>query len=165
MNGDRDAFAMLIEENYNRIYAISWKFSGVKEDAEDIAQDVVIKLARVLRSYRFESAFTTWLYRLTVNTAKDYLRSKNRHTTREMPLKEEIIAIAVAPQDKKLEINEILMEVDKLPAKQREVIILVCWEGFNHKEAAEILGCAETTVSWRLYEARKRLAKLSGGDE
>lgn len=163
VDGDRGAFAVLIEQHYDKIYGIAWKFSGNKEDAEDITQDVVIKLARVLKGYRFDAAFTTWLYRVAVNASKDFLRSRNRKTDREMPIKEEILPVNEERQDTKLEVKEILGAVDKLPEGQKEVIMLVCWEGLSHKEAADILGCAETTVSWRLYEARKRLTQIVGG--
>ena len=163
VGGDRNAFAMLIEKHYDRIYAIAWKFSGSPEDAKDIAQNVVIKLAKTLKSYRFEAAFTTWLYRLTANATKDYLRSKNRTSGRELPIKEEIIAVVEETQDKKLELKDLLAEIDKLPETQKEAIILVCWDGLSHKEAADVLECAETTISWRIHEARKQLSKSLRG--
>ncbi|MBL1148034.1 MAG: RNA polymerase sigma factor [Pseudomonadota bacterium] len=158
--GDREAFAMLVERHYGKIYAIAWKFCGNKEDAEDVAQNVAIKLARVMSSYRFEAAFTTWLYRLTVNAAKDHIRQRGRIGAREVPLKPEITPVAEENPEKKLEMKEVLAAVDALPEAQRDVILLVCWEGLSHKEAADVLDCAETTVSWRLFEARKKLGKI-----
>lgn len=162
--GDREAFAMLVEHHYDKIYGIAWKFCGTKADAEDVAQNVVIKLARAMPSYRFEAAFTTWLYRLTVNAAKDHLRAAGRISARETLLEPEITPATAENPEQKLQAKQVLAAVDALPEAQREVILLVCWEGLNHKEAAEILGCAETTVSWRLFEARKKLGKLAGGE-
>lgn len=159
--GDREAFAMLVERHYDKIYRIAWKFCGTKPDAEDVAQNVVIKLAQVMASYRFEAAFTTWLYRLTVNAAKDHLRQKGRIGARETLLEPEITPATAESPERQLEIKQILAAVDKLPEAQREVILLVCWEGLSHKEAADVLGCAETTISWRLFEARKKLGKTA----
>ena len=162
INGDRDAFAMIIEENYEFIYKIAWKFSLNKEDAEDIAQNAAVKLAKNISKYRFEATFSTWLYRLVINTAKDFLRSKNRVVKKELPILEEVIASTAKNQEEQLEIKELLQEINKLPQEQKEAVILVYWEGYSHKETAKILNCAETTISWRLYEARRRLGKFSG---
>ncbi|TVQ84316.1 MAG: RNA polymerase sigma factor [Micavibrio sp.] len=158
--GDRAAFALLITRHYDKIYGIAWKFCGNRSDAEDVAQEAVIKIARAISSFRFEAAFTSWLYRLTVNAAKDFLRAQSRKSGREMPLKEELAATG-EESGSGLELKLLLEAVDKLPDAQRDAVMLVCWEGLSHREAAEILDCAETTVSWRLYEARKKLAKFA----
>lgn len=164
MDGNRDAFAMLVNKYYDYVYKIAWKFSLNQEDAEDIAQNVIIKLAKNLSKYRFEAAFSTWLYRLTINVAKDFLRSKNKSKRRELPILEEVISTQDSNQEKQLEIKELLKEINRLPEPQKEAVILVYWEGYSHKEAAEILNCAETTISWRLYEARRRLGRFADGD-
>ena len=72
--GDRQAFATLFDRHYDLIYRIALQYTRNQPDAEDIAQETCVKLARKLHSYRFKSKFTTWLYRLTLDTAKDWQR-------------------------------------------------------------------------------------------
>ena len=72
--GDALAFEHLVKRHYQSVYRLSYKWSGVKEDAEDIVQEVFVKLARKLKSFGQRSAFKTWLYRITINTAKDFMR-------------------------------------------------------------------------------------------
>ena len=77
--GDADAFEALLEAHYDTLYRFAYKWSGNKADAEDITQQACLKLARALSSYRFQSAFTSWLYRVVVNCAKDWARAQGRH--------------------------------------------------------------------------------------
>lgn len=74
MAGNRDAFAALFDRHYELIYCIAYRLTRNPTDAEDIAQETYLKLARKLNSYRFEARFTAWLCRLTLNTAKDWCR-------------------------------------------------------------------------------------------
>ena len=76
--GDRTAFARLVELNYDLIFRIAWRWSGSREDGEDIAQEVCIRLAKAIRGWRGEAAFTTWLYALTMNAARDHGRKRAR---------------------------------------------------------------------------------------
>src|SRR4051812_20359607 len=87
-DGDADAFARLVEEHYMLIYKVAYKWCGRREDAEDVAQEVCIKLPEKLESYRFEAKFTSWLYRIVINAAKDYGRVKGRVATREVAFAE-----------------------------------------------------------------------------
>ncbi len=77
-NGGRDAFAMLIERHYERIHRLAWRLTGSRSDAEDVAQDVCIKLATAIRSFRGESAFGTWVWRIAHNATTDFLRQRQR---------------------------------------------------------------------------------------
>ena len=154
--GNRSAFEALINAHYLTIYKFAYKFIGNRPDAEDIAQDACMKLAANIDSFRFDSAFTTWLYRLVINTAKDFIKKKSRHQSRESALFEDAIYVAAPDnQEKQFSQREVLKQVDDLPEKLRDVVILVCWEGLSHAEAAAILDIKENTVSWRLHEVRK----------
>jgi RNA polymerase sigma-70 factor (ECF subfamily) len=158
--GNREAFAALLERHYGLMFKVAWQWCGVREDAEDIAQESSIKLAHNINSFKFESAFTTWLYRLVINAAKDYYKSKNLRNSRELPLFEDAIFISEELNpEQKLAHKDTLKAISALPEQLRETVILVCWQGLTHKEAAQALDCEEGTISWRIHEARKKIAE------
>ena len=161
MLGDAAAFARLITAHYDRIYRLAYRCAGRREDAEDVAQEVCIKLAHNLTSYRFEAPFGAWLSRMVLNSARDMLRVRSRRQGRETPLFEDAEWVAGADNPEQLAATrQALALVDRLPEALRETIILVFGEGMSHGEAATVLGCAETTISWRIHEARKQLLAL-----
>ena len=158
--GDRLAFAQLLEDHYDFIFRTACKWSGRKSDAEDIAQEVCIKLATAIQSFDGRSAFTSWLYRVTVNMVRDMQRSSSRRD-------KNIDAFSlVHPEDdpgnqeESATAKELWRAVSELPEKQREAIMLVYAEDMNHADAAEIMGCKEATVSWHIHEAKKTLRGL-----
>jgi len=162
--GDRRAFAALVERHYSLMFKVAWQWCGVREDAEDIAQDCAIKLAHNLHLFRFESAFTTWLYRMVINTAKDYYKAKNRRNDREQPIYEDVQYTAPeATPEEKLAYKDLLKALASLPETLRETVVLVCWQGMSHREAAAVLACSEGTVSWRIHEARKKISEYIEG--
>ena len=158
--GNRAAFAALLERNYDRIHRLSWRFCGRSQLAEDIAHDVCVKLARAIRGYRGEAAFSTWLYRITFTTATDRLRAANRTKLLEpstmMSFVERTGDVQPSPEDLVMG-KEIWAAVRDLSPKQRDAVLLVYGEEMSHAEAAEIMDCSEKTVSWHLFEAKKRL--------
>jgi RNA polymerase sigma-70 factor (ECF subfamily) len=158
--GCRASFAALIERYYDRIYRLAWRVSGSRATAEDIAQDVCVKLAVAIRSFRGEAAFSTWVWRITFTTASDWQRAAQRMTAVEPS---RVVALmdaghdrAPSPEDEVIG-AELWAAVRALPDQQRDAVLLVYGEGLNHAEAANIMGCAEKTVSWHLHEAKKRL--------
>lgn len=161
--GERDAFAALLERHYTLIFKTAWKWCGNRENAEDIAQEVSIKLAHAVDQFRFESAFTTWLYRLTLNVAKDYYRARNRRQAREEPMYEDMVyASQEATPEEKAQYKDLLRAIAVLPDALRETVLLVCWQGMSHHEASLVLRCSEGTVSWRVHEARKKIVAYLG---
>ncbi len=169
--GDADAFEALLEAHYDTLYRFAYKWSGHPADAEDITQQACIKLAGALSSYRFESAFTTWLYRVVVNCAKDWARAQGRHVGEELEPALERIAEQGAGESVDVEqhvfLRQMLERLQDLPEGIRETLLLVHAEGLTHGEAAAVLEVKESTVSWRLHEFRKRyrLALDEGGIE
>ncbi|MEA1937753.1 MAG: RNA polymerase sigma factor [Pseudomonadota bacterium] len=156
-SGDSDAFARLIEQVYDRIYRIAFRWCGNRDEAQDLTQDVCIKLARTLSSYRGEAAFTTWLYRLVLNAARDRGRARGRLAAREAPLDAaDCQNASTRPADSATTLD-VRRAVARLPEKLRGAVVLVLMEGLTHAEAGRILGCREGTVSWRISIARKRL--------
>ena len=155
--GDAAAFTSLIESHYDLMYRFALKFSGSAVDAEDITQQACIKLARSITQFRFEAAFTTWLYRLVVNCARDWYRGKPDSATDSLTENEASTATGNDPGEQMIMLQQVLRQVDAMGEGFREAVTLVLGEGFSHREAGEILGVKESTISWRIHETRKRL--------
>lgn len=157
--GDAVAFESLVQKHYLFVYKVAFKYCRQKEDAEDITQDVFLKLAKKILSYKENASFQTWLYRVTINAAKDFVRKKQRHRNREADYHEDEASKQNIEMKTSSAGEAILAFIEKLPAKQKETAVLVFSEGLNHKEVARILECAETTISWRVYQIRKKITK------
>lgn len=155
VNGDAAAFSALVEAYYRMIYSTAFKWVGNQTDAEDIAQEVCIKLGRAIRDFRMESKFSSWLYRITLNTAKDFQRKQRNH----QPIEEvpEMFFSDGNTAEAQLEGSELWRAVQQLPEKQRDAILLVYAEGLTHGEVADVMDCKESTVSWYIHEAKKQL--------
>ncbi len=155
--GDAASFQTLLERHYDSIYAVAYRYSGLREDAEDIAQDVCMSLATRLRSYRGEAQFKTWLYRITVNAARD-LHRKRAATGRLNETYAELTDLARGEAAEAAGDIAWLYEcLDRLAEPMRETAVLVLAEGLSHKQAAEVLEIKESTVSWRMHELKKQL--------
>ncbi|MDH3581949.1 MAG: RNA polymerase sigma factor [Hyphomicrobiales bacterium] len=164
-NGDRDAFQALLERHYDTAWRVAFRFTRNIEDAEDIAQDVCMSLADRLRSFRGDSAFSTWLYRVVINACRDHARKQK--TTRALQenyavFREHEAADQTHTASRAAWVRE---AVDTLEPKLRETAILVLAEELGHAQAAAVLGCAESTVSWRMHEIRKKLKALLDEDK
>jgi len=161
--GDADAFEALVNTYYEVMFKMAYKWCGNRRDAEDITQEACMKLARGIGSYKGGSKFTSWLYVLVINTAKDWYKSQNRH-----PEGTELLESIVADSDnaeEKLYTRQVLNEVNKLPEAEKESLLLVVGQGLSHKEAADLSGVKESTISWRIHEARKKLEAIFGKEE
>lgn len=180
--GDRDAFERLVEGNYMLIYRVAYRYLGSREDAEDVTQEVCIKLARVISSYKGVSSFRTWLYSIVVNASKDYIRKhsiRRRHEGCMAPspagATDALSTVVTAPPHAGPPVHvsgcdetgdrqaDVLSAIRGLPEKYRDALVLVHYEDMSHKEAALVLKCAESTVSWRVHEARKKLKSILTG--
>ena len=161
-NGDRAAFAQLVALQYEFIFRTAWRWTRDREAAEDVAQTVCMKLGKTIGKWRGEGAFSTWLYRLVVNAANDLHRMRQR----EMRNSKSFLTYAVSAAMEVVEPNshdgadEIWAHVATLPEKQRTAVMLVYGDGLSHGEAAKVMECAESTVSFHLHAARKQLKKI-----
>ena len=159
--GDRSAFEALLRLHYDTIYRMAYKWCGSRADAQDITQSACVKLARALGTFRFRSAFLTWLYPLVINTAKDWAKSRARHSGDVLdPEQGEAVVNDRPLAEERVYANQVLARIRALPEKEREAIFLVFSEGLSHREAAEAMACRESTVSWYIHEARKKLRPL-----
>lgn len=159
--GDRAAFAELLVAHYDRIYRMAWRWCGAREAAEDVAQDVAIKLATAIRSFSGEAAFATWVWRITYNTAVDHLRRGRRFS---LVGTDHLLALvdgaAIETSEAAVLDDDLWTAVRALPPQQRDAVLLVYAQDMSHAEAAGVMGISEKTVSWHLHEARKTLKKL-----
>jgi len=156
--GDAVAFEQLIEAHYDCIHAFAWRWCGNQQDADDIAQNVCIKLASAIKRFRGEASFKTWAYRITYNAAIDHLRQ----TQRMRPVEPSNIVKLIdgptlsTPESQTID-AQLWDQVRALPPKQCDAVLLVYAQDLSHGEAAAIMGCSEKTVSWHLHAARKTL--------
>lgn len=154
--GDRNAFSELLERHYGLIYRVSARMLGDGAEAEDLAQDVCVGLVTRLASYGGQSRFTTWLYRVVVNAARDAMR---RNSTRRR--NEQEFGEGDAPGHRRSGSGEdsiwLQQVLGQLSEELRATVILVLAEGLRHGEAGKILGVSESTVSWRLHQVRRQL--------
>jgi len=156
-SGDHEAFETLIKEHQRMIHSLCYRMTGSLADAADLAQETFIHAYLHLAQFRAEARFSSWLYRIAVNQSLNWRQRK----ARSLRLQEEWIQQAheTEAEDSKraLQIQDALM---KLPPKQRAAVILTTYDGLNHAEAAQALGCSETTVSWRVFAARTKLKRI-----
>ncbi len=159
--GNRQAVMSLLDTYYDRIHAMAWRWCGQVEMAEDIAQDVCVKVATSIAKFRGDARFTTWLWRITYNTAIDHLRRARRLKAVEPQRMLSLVDGAAGETPESLAANNDLWRaVRDLPTQQRDAVLCVYAQDMSHAEAAEVLGCKESTVSWHLHEARKALRDI-----
>jgi RNA polymerase sigma-70 factor (ECF subfamily) len=161
-DGDRTAFGQLVEKHYDFVYRVAWRWCGRKADAEDITQEVCVRLGSAIKTYRGAGAFTTWLYTLTLNAARDMGRKAARETARTEAYGVQALIGGGALQQREPEdqAEALWAAVRQLPDKQRDAVLLVYGEGLSHSAAADVMAISETTVSWHIHEAKKRLKVL-----
>ncbi len=173
--GDNTAYRGLVEKYQGRVYSMVYGMIRNREDARDIAQDAFIKAFRNLSSFRLESSFYTWLYRIAMNLAIDHTRKRKRREAsgfdESIASRDETGSVAEihhgdSPRrqlERKQLFAQIMEAMDKLPGDQKQVILLRELEGLSYKEIAEVMDVPEGTVMSRLFYARKKLQKLLTG--
>lgn len=160
VGGDRRAFGELVERHYDFIFRTACKWCGKVSDAEDVAQDVCIKLASILKSFDRRSKFSSWLYRVTLNAVRDMQRAKSRRGRNADRYAEVAPDEYLPEQEDAATSRELWNAVRRLPEQQRDAVLLIYAEGMSHAEAGVIMGCKEATVSWHVHEAKKTLRGL-----
>lgn len=161
LGGDPKGFEALVNRYYMTVYRYAFRWVGVQADAEDITQEVFIKLANHLHTFNRQSSFSSWLYRITANCAMDFARKNSKHHQHRTgnPANGHFVSTNPGPEVKSYH-DQVLSAVHQLPVKLKEATLLVFAEGMSHKEAAQVLGCAENTVSWRIFKAKRKLHKV-----
>jgi RNA polymerase sigma-70 factor, ECF subfamily len=159
--GSHTAFRELVELHMRRVYDIAFGFVYDHDDAEDVAQEVFVKVHHALKSFRQESGFSTWLYRITTNCALDRLKQKKRSIARFVPMEEShLSAIAVSHGMDQSEDSVIIERaLHELPTLQRAVVMLRHMDGFSTKQVSDMLKCSEGTVKTHLHRGLKKMRK------
>jgi RNA polymerase sigma factor (sigma-70 family) len=156
--GNRGAFETLLRTHYDRIHRLAWQMTGSRADADDIAQDVCCALVDKIASFRGEARFTTWLCGITLNACRDHRR--RRRSFKGLTDKLAVLAGLASPTDGRDAYDAVWLKnaISRLKPAFRETVVLVADQQLTHAEAAQILGVAEATVSWRMSEVRRILS-------
>jgi RNA polymerase sigma-70 factor (ECF subfamily) len=168
LQGDKTAFDLLVIKYQHRIIQLVNRYVKDPMEAQDVAQEAFIKAYRALGNFRGESAFYTWLYRIAINTAKNYLVSRERRYSDYQIDVQEAEQIENAPQLKALENPENLLlndeivkvikqAIEKLPEEMRIAITLREFEGMSYEEIAQAMDCPVGTVRSRIFRAREAI--------
>ncbi len=160
IDGDESTFRLLVQRHKEKVRNIIYLTLGDSDAVDDIAQEVFITVYKNLKNFRFESLFTTWLYRITVNKCKDYLRKKNVRKIF-VPIKEASRKLSNDSITEKNDISKFVMNaISKLPQKLKIPLLLKDIEGFSYQEIAETMECEIGTVKSRIFRAREGLKKI-----
>ena len=162
--GDRAAFAALVRAHENEVYTLARRLVGDPHLASDVAQETMIRAWRSLPKFRGDAALSTWLHRITVNTAWTHKRRAKRHAAYSIDDFTDLPAQLGADHPETAgEIQELRGQLrhslDNLPVSHRQVIVLKDVYGWSHAEVAEAMDISVTASKVRLHRARARLAK------
>jgi RNA polymerase sigma-70 factor (ECF subfamily) len=162
--GDMQAFETVYKRHHRRVYSLCLRMVANATEAEDLTQEVFIQLFRKIGSFRGESAFTTWLHRLTVNHVLMHFRKRGvrlEKTTEEGEIGE-IQDFLQAATERPRFVDRIALDkaISELPPGYRTVFVLHDVEGFEHEEVADMLGVSVGTSKSQLHKARMRLREL-----
>lgn len=162
--GDMAAFEDLYRRHFRRVYSLALRMTGKPEEAEDLTQETFTHLYKKIGSFRGESAFTTWLHRMTVNQVLMHFRK--RKSRPEFTMDEDQTPIQIVQgtenQNRMPIVDKIILEnaISKLPPGYRNVFVLHDVEGHEHGEVAKMLGISEGTSKSQLHKARLKLRGL-----
>ena len=158
--GDKDTFDKLNIYYRPYVYRVALKFLRSRDDAEDLTQEVFIKLYENLKDFKFKSNLKTYLYRITINSACNYYNKKKKYQDRINYLTEEVISDNNTTDEKIIE-KETLSNLEKalsnLQENHKEVIILKDFQNLNHKKIAKQLNITENAAKIRHHYALKKL--------
>ena len=162
--GDMEAFETLYHRHFRRVYSLCLRMLANPTEAEDLTQDVFTHLFKKIGTFRGESAFTTWLHRMTVNLVLMHFRKRSTRTeftTEEGETPVQIVQGTENPNRMPI-IDRIALEraIAELPPGYRSVLVLHDVEGYGHEEIARMLGVAEGTSKSQLHKARLKLRNI-----
>jgi RNA polymerase sigma-70 factor, ECF subfamily len=167
-SGDIDSFNQLILRWERPIYALAYRTIGREEEARDVCQEAFLRAYRALPGFKGEAKFSSWLYRITLNLCRDWIRKQRRQPVSQVPEDTDIDELAAArgPVESieelvaRRELSSVVEEaMAQLPEEQRTAIILKEYHGMTFQEIADLQGCPLSTVKTRLYQGLSVLRK------
>ena len=163
--GDRSAFEQLVLRHQELVFSLSYKLTGNREMANDVAQEAFIRAWKAIEKFRGDSTFSTWIYRITVNTAWTLRKKAKKHNTLNIDDTYEPIVIDEKKDPEMVAINSDLSSVlskalNNLPVEQRIIVELKNIEGRSHKEIADYLDISVTAAKVRLHRAHQKLRQI-----
>jgi len=175
--GDQLAFEQLVYRYDRQVINIAMSFRNSEDDAQDIYQEVFIRVFRGLKNFKFKSEFSTWLFRITTNVCISYKAKKSRNTHRSLSeeiskdeddirTRADLLESDSSVQDE-TEMNEkqvyINKALEKLPAQQKLAFTMKYFDGYKIKEIAKMMQCAEGTVKRYLFNASSKMREQLKG--
>jgi RNA polymerase sigma-70 factor (ECF subfamily) len=180
-NGDASAFDEMVTRHWDRIYAMVHQLLRNPQDAEEVTQDAFIRAHRGLANFRGDSAFSTWLYQIATNLARNrywywWRRKRDRTVSFDQPVGEdndtplsEVFAGESVKPDEETSTHELVDRIavgmEKLSTRHREILILRNVKNLSYEEISQILGISVGTVKSRIARARDSLREIIGGDD
>ncbi len=178
-SGDNSVFSVLVDRYLNKAYQIAYGILGNKQDAEEVSQDVFVRIYKALTKFRGDAEFSTWMYRIAVNLAKNKYRwNKSRGSKKNISIQaslgndegsfslEDRISDESPLPYEKVELSEfeqnIMDEIEELPELYREALILRNVEEMSYEDIAKVLGCKLGTIKSRIARAREELKSRLG---
>ena len=163
--GDRSAFEQLVLRHQELVFSLAYKLTGNREMANDVAQEAFIRAWKAIEKFRGDSTFSTWIYRITVNTAWTLRKKAKKHNTLNIEDTYEPIVIDEKKDPEMVAINSDLSSVlskalNNLPVEQRIIVELKNIEGRSHKEIADYLDISVTAAKVRLHRAHQKLRQI-----
>jgi len=161
LGGDVDSFNQLILRWERPIYALAYRTIGREEEARDVCQEAFLRAYRALPGFKGQAKFSSWLYRITLNLCRDWMRKQRRQPVSQIPEDADIdeMAASTGPVESiedlvaRRELSSVVEDaMSHLPEEQRTAIILKEYHGMTFQEIADLQGCPLSTVKTRLYQ-------------
>jgi RNA polymerase sigma-70 factor (ECF subfamily) len=162
IGGDLESFNQLILRWERPIYALAYRVLGREEEARDVCQEAFLRAFRALKGFKGQAKFSSWLYRITLNLCRDWMRRERRSPTVSTPDGADVLELAAAQAHPATSVEELAWQSEmgrhigrvmaRLPEEQRTAVILKEYHGLTFQEIADLLGCPLSTVKTRLYQ-------------
>ena len=163
--GNADAFRALLERHYDLMYRVAYRTLGQQADAEDLVQEICASLPKKLSSFKGDSKFESWLYRIVVNAGRDLMRRRGAQARAADGWGDIEVMQREAAKEKTENLNWLARAMSRLSPELRETVGLVLGEEMTHAAAGKALGLSEGSVSWRMSEVKKELRRLAQDEE
>jgi RNA polymerase sigma-70 factor (ECF subfamily) len=172
MGGDLDSFNQLVLRWERPIYALAYRVIGREDDARDVCQETFLRAFRALGGFKGQAKFSSWLYRITLNLCRDWIRRQRRQPVAQAPEGVDLLDLATetTPAESIEDLvarRELSLAVQRamavLPEEQRTAIILKEYHGLTFQEIADLLDCPLSTVKTRLYQGLTVLRRQLAG--